>query len=352
MKTAELKLATDEFSLGHVVLLGNPCVAVTGLQVFSKEYQPEGNLPSPARPVGIWSCETGQHLADVAPAGAAKGELFGLTALPGCGLVVAQYAFGFAVINIKTRMLVPGLSGLFAGLQTELPKSLQRVGKRAWATTRYLMLVPSPVDDSCLVYGVAQEYKERAKAVVPAKIYEFDLKLGSRRLVRSLSYDVSFEGASIGSEVRAAISPSRRRVALSVIRSNGLPSFASGPRGVAELVFSDFGMGAKETRFDVRRFHGDIWGMSFLDEDTLFLATRFAIYNTDAQLFERRSGRVHTLCSTVFGEPNVKRGNVRALAVNARRRLIAIAMQSEVRVYRYFPNTGARWRGVRDCVND
>jgi hypothetical protein len=206
-----------------------------------------------------------------------------------------------------------------------------------------LKLAASSFADGCIVFGAAHHYNEDTGLLVPAEFYAFDLRKGRARAVRTLTHDLARNGKS-PAVTKLAISPAQRHAAVSLN-----PITGASARGI--VVFADLAGKGREEAFDGRRATWLTGDLAFLSEDELLLSTRWAHVNTEAVLLDRRTKQLHSLCSPVFGEPELEKGNPRAVAVNAKLNLVAVALRDEVRAFRYRRNPHGRWR-TKDCVDD
>jgi hypothetical protein len=263
--------------------------------------------------------------------------------VPACGLAVAQYLDRITVVDVARRALVPSLGRLFDGVKPSALQSYPADIRKAWSGLVRIMIADPPRADSCVVHAVVYEFDARAKALVPAKLYEFDLRNSRRTLVRSLSSDLPANVAWDEIMPKLAVSPSQRYAALSL----GAPFV-----GRSHLLVLDLDEGGSAKRGRLQEMSDGIAEAVFLDDETVFLVMTWKAHNVDARLVDRASGRLHTLCSPVFGEPNVEKGNPRAVAVSSGLNRIAVSMRDEVRLYRYRSNPKGNWAGVTDCVDD
>lgn len=334
-KTIQLSLAKSEDRQTYAAFIGDPCVLVTGLGGAGVG-SITARLGVTDRAIELWDCKSGRPIAEVRGTKKPPGMLRDLIALPSCGLVVARYSGGVQVIDVAARVVAPELGHLFEGAVGLTRGSFPKSSQPDLDVDVTPILVGEPGDGKCRVFGLRFEAEDGLKGLVPADIHEFDLTAGVARRVASVNHRlVPFGGSDFGS-FGFAMSPSGRYAAVS--------------RGEMVLIADIRDRGRQLVR--TLDLSAEIFELKFLSENELLLTTFWRVTNTDAQLLQRAAGQVHTLCSPTFGVANVKAGNPRALAVDTKSKLVAVALRDEVRVFRYAHNPHGRWAGVRDCVDD
>lgn len=348
--TAALQLAYREDRRAFVALLGNPCVAIMGVSARF-----DVRAPSPgaaARPLELWSCESGERIGEIRIGDDhTLNDLLDLVAVPGCGLAVASYSDRVVVVDVASRATAPRLSRLFDEAREAALRSYPPSAPKEGTPGTVLKLAASPSAGSCLVYVAVHAYDARADALLPAKIYEVDLRRGQSRLARALKYEAIAIDSPWSVYTAFALSPTGRYAALSIRRPIDFARPTFGPRGVADLLLVDLKSGAAVKSLDMRHLVTGIVNLAFVSDDVLFFSTTAMGESTNAMLFDQQSGRLHTVCSSNFGERDPLKGNPRAVAVNAKLNLIAVSLRDEVRVFRYRLNPKDRWVNMRkSCV--
>lgn len=345
-ETAKLRLSYREDRRALVAMLGDPCVAVIAVGA-----RMDASAPSPgaaARPIELWTCQSGERIAQIPHENAdARNDLVDLVALPACGLAVASYSDRVTVVDIARRARVPALSGLFHEMRSGAIRSYPTEEAVRASKVRLKMAARASGDD-CLLYAVPFEYSARAKALLPAKLYEVDLRRAHSRLVRALEYEPVVEGGRAVPTTSFAISPSGRYAALSIGRPIGLDPQVDPPRGVADMLIIDLKSGEIVKNIDIRHLVAGVIDLAFVSDDALLLSMQWIGQSTEAHLLDWRSERTLPICSASFGEADGTKGNPRALAVNAKLNLVAVSMRDEVRVFHYKLKPAARWT-QRNC---
>ncbi len=345
-ETAKLRLSYREDRRALVAILGDPCVAITAVGA-----RMDDSAPSPgaaARPIELWTCQSGERIAQIAHENAgARNDLADLVALPACGLAVASYSDRVTVVDVALRARVPSLSGLFDEMRSDAIRSYP-VGEAVGASGVKLKMAVRASGDDCLLYAVPFAYSARARALLPAKLYEVDLRRARSRLVRALEYEPIVEGGRAVPTTSFAISPSGRYAALSIRRPIGLDPQVDPPRGAADLLIIHLKSGEIVKSVDIRRLVAGVTDLAFASDDALLLSMEWIGQSTEAYLLDWRSERTLPICSEAFGEADVTKGNPRALAVNAKFNLLAVSMRDEVRVFHYRLKPAARWT-QRNC---
>lgn len=320
-------------------VFSDPCalVVATGL-----EYPLTERRGGPR--VGIWDCRTGGRFIPLRRAGSSHSELLvDLVALSSCRLAVAVYPGQVTVVDLASNSVRPELGRLFDSTREPLFRALP-ADKRAEALKSDSMRLAAPITgDRCVAYGLVNDNAERMKPWTSAKLYEFDLGTGRVRLIRALP-ELPIAPKDGWSSPHIAVSPARRYAAISL---------GDSIEGAAVLIVVDLADGGNSREFNLSdSLHAGIEGAVFLNEHELLLTTNAFGVNTDAILFDHRSGRAHTLCYTVFGGTDINLENPRAIAAHPALSLVAVSTANAVRVFRYRRKPNAPYAGVRDCVDD
>jgi hypothetical protein len=347
---AKTQLAWREDRLALVAVLGKPCVAVTAVSE-----RLDSKTPSPGateRPLELWSCASGERIGEIRLPDAQKPNgLVDLVAVPACGLVVASYTDRIVVVDIASRAAVPQLSRVFDSAREAAIRTYPASARKDGGLAAHLRLAANPVVDRCSVYAAVQAYSERARDFLPTQIYDVDLRAGRSLLASELRYDAQAIEGSWSYPIAFALSPSGRYAAVFVRRPVDLALPMSGPRGVADLLLVDLKGDEAVKALDMRHLVRGIVDVAFLTDDVLFFTTTAMAQSTTPMLFDRRTGRLHTVCSSNFGERDPLKGNPRAMAVNAKLNLIALSLRDEVRLFRYRLNPEEQWVNMRkSCV--
>jgi hypothetical protein len=351
-KTVSLTLSPSADTIGRVALAGDPCVVVAGFAEFDMA---PGAAPSiKETPLTLASCATGQVLATIAPRALPRGELLDLTPVAACSLVVAQYEYGIAVVDVKTRQLRPDLADLIAGA-VPVDRS------KPWATQARWGFKAAALDSAngaCTLFGVSLEWKVRAKTIVPSRVFAFDLQAKRSRLLKSLTYEksvIGLEPKHVYPEADVAISPSGRNVAIHFSRDGGAsPPFQDRASGIADMLLIDLASKSPETVIDISTLPA-LRAHAFLSEsEMLWLTGSLDDFRTMA--FDTRSRMTRQLCSAGFGDVARTAGSIpgrqspTAISVNTKLNLVAAVINGDISVLRYKRNpAGSYSRNPAGC---
>lgn len=343
-ETARLRLSWREDRRAHVVMLGDPCVAVTAVGA-----RMDHTAPSPgaaARAIELWSCQSGERLASIPHKNEdAPNDLLDLVALPACGLVVASYTDRVTVVDVNARANAPALSKLFEEMRVIAIRSYPGTGAAGRFRVKLTLAARAP-DSGCVLDAVLFEYNARVDALLPAKLYEVDLRERRSKLLRTLEYGPIVDGGRPVPTTSFATSPSGRYAALSIGRAVGLGPQVNPPRGVADLLIIDLDRGAIVRNIDMRHMAASVVDLAFVSDDALLLGMEWMAQSTPTHLLDWRSGRAHVICSAALGKAPREKGHPRAVAVNATRKLVAVSLLDEIRVFRYQLNPKGQWAKV------
>jgi hypothetical protein len=329
----------EDRAVGYIALAGEPCSAIVGTDAY------EASKPTSLE---AYSCETGSLLATVPATQLPKG-LLSLTPVQGCGLVIASYSGGsVAVYDTAKRSLRPDLAKLFSGLTPKAKAS----AKRYYENARWVLAAPSPKD--CLIKGVLLKYSAVAEQLVPAGLYEFDLRAGQARLLGQLPDDRHVDAKRIMPLARLMTSPSGNTVALLFQRVTDIVFQNKGPLGTADLIVFDLKTGLPRKVVDMRGQGSATRGIALLNDREIILNTWMMDVGNVVSLFDLESEKSHTLCNSDFTSwKRTDRGDEgpAAIGVDAARSVLAVVYEQTVRVYRYRRDPALGYAGRQLCNN-
>ena len=351
-KTASLTLSPSTESIGRVALAGDPCVVVAGFMEF--DMAPGAVPPIKETPLTLASCATGQVLATFAPRSLPRGELLNLTPVAACGIVVAQYEYGIAVLDVKARQLRPDLTNLITSA-APADRSNPWPMQTRWG---FKAAPPNTADGDCTLFGVSLEWKARAKTIVPSRVFAFDLQAKQSRVLKSLTYEKSVKGLEpkyVYPDADVAISPSGRNVAIHFSRDGGAsPPFQDRPNGVADVLLIDLADKSRETVIDVSA-QPTVRALAFLSETEMLWLTG-SLGDFRAVAVDLKSRMTRQLCTGGFGDMSRKGGSVygrqspSAISVNTRLNLVAAVIDGHATILRYKRNPAGNYgRDVAGC---
>lgn len=247
--------------------------------------------------------------------------------------------------DTATRSLRPELAKLFSSITPKPKKKAAHYSERA----QWVLAAPSPT--GCIVNGILLQYHANAKQLMPAGLYEFDLRAGTAPSVKQLDYDRRIDAAQIMPIGRLVTSPSGDTAAFLFQRVTDFVFQNRGPPGTADLIVFDLKTGLPPKVVDVRR-QGAIRNLAFLNEREIIMTTRALDVGNIVSLFDVVSERSHTLCDSDFtnwrNQGRIDQGPS-AIGVDAKRNVLTVVFQKAVRIYRYGRDPARGYAGRRLC---
>lgn len=347
-KTASLALKGSERAFASAALAGDPCVAVVG-RMESTTADKKRNVTN--SPLQLLSCATGVFIATISEHDLPSGGLLSLTAASACGVVVAQFENGTAVVDVGSRQLRPDLAKLISD-------ALPIDENDDWRLrSRWVFKAPAS-DQPCVVYGASLELKKGSTTIVPGRLFAFDFQAKKARLLKSYAYARGIEGMELKQlfpAAKMAISPSGQIVALYFSRDGGIRvPFQQWPPGTADVLLTDIRNVNPESVIDTRG-GATIRDLALLSDDELLLLSNW-LDDFHASVENLKSGKARMLCSGGFGDILRKgkatiygRRSPSAIAVDSKLGLVAAVINDHIRVLRYKRNPMGVYGQLGEC---
>jgi hypothetical protein len=293
------------------------------------------------------SCANGEDVATIGAQDLPDGDLAALIPVPSCGLVVAQYEKGDVIVDVAAKRLRPDLAKL---ISDTLPVDWTR----SWSERARWAFKGLP--GTCTLYGLALEFKPKAKSIVPTRLVAFDLRARQARLLKSFAYDKSVEGVKkLFPAAKMAVSPSGRVVAIHFSRDGGISApLQERPHGIADLLLTDLQSDRPERTLDVRR-SPSVRDIALLSDSEVLLLANW-LDHFQASVLDLKSMGQRVLCTGGFGLVKQSGYSIHgqrspsAIAVNTKLNLLAAVIHNDVRVLRYKRNpAGTYANGPAEC---